>query len=159
MKRSDPATGQPFKRGDLRKDGFVFLTYLPNKIKLDGFCQEKWLSPAAAERQFRAMGEAALVWSRKRWAERQQFIAEYKLEKGCMDCGYRLHPHALDFDHREGVDKCFEVSHYSGRVQNLLPEIEKCDVVCANCHRIRTHNRRSKQRKRLKPGRPNSVAA
>ena len=76
MKRSDPTTGQPFKRGDLREDGFVFLTYLPNKIKLDGFCQEKWLSPAAAKRQLQAMGDAGLVWSRNRAAERQQFLAE-----------------------------------------------------------------------------------
>ena len=49
MKRLNPDTGKPFKRGDLREDGFIFKTYLPSKIKKDGFVHEDWRSPNAFE--------------------------------------------------------------------------------------------------------------
>ena len=45
MKRNNPKTGRPFKRGDKREDGFVFKNYYLGKIKQDGFFKEKWYSP------------------------------------------------------------------------------------------------------------------
>lgn len=69
----------------------------------------------------------------------------YKLEKGCQDCGYRDHPEALDFDHVRG-EKLFNVGDMVRRHRSswdkILTEIEKCEVVCANCHRVRTAKRR-----------------
>jgi hypothetical protein len=44
MKRLNETTGQPFKRGDVREDGFVFFNYT-NKLKSTGFFMERWLSP------------------------------------------------------------------------------------------------------------------
>lgn len=64
------------------------------------------------------------------------FLADYKIEKGCFDCGYRKHHSALDFDHVKGVKKlnvCFSKS-----IGMAKKEIKKCQVVCSNCHRIRT---------------------
>ncbi|MBA3694184.1 MAG: hypothetical protein H0X15_11020 [Acidobacteria bacterium] len=51
--------------------------------------------------------------------------------------------YVMDFDHRVGEEKKAHVSRLVGmmNLQNLLDEIEKCDVVCANCHRIRTYER------------------
>lgn len=43
MKRLNPHSGMPFKRGDTREDGFVFFNYT-NKLKSNGFFQERWLS-------------------------------------------------------------------------------------------------------------------
>ena len=43
MKRNNPTTNQPFKRGDVRQDGFVFYNYT-NQVKSDGFFMERWLS-------------------------------------------------------------------------------------------------------------------
>ena len=43
MKRLNPNTNQPFKRGDTREDGFVFFNYT-GKLKSNGFFQERWLS-------------------------------------------------------------------------------------------------------------------
>ena len=61
---------------------------------------------------------------------------------GCMDCGFNGHPAALDFDHRVGTDKCKNIG---GMLRypwaKILTEISKCDLVCANCHRIRTVRR------------------
>ena len=47
MKRNNPTTNQPFKRGDVREDGFVFFNYT-NQIKSTGFFMERWLSPEAS---------------------------------------------------------------------------------------------------------------
>ena len=79
-------------------------------------------------------------------ARRQEIterLAAYKLDLGCVDCHYNTHAEALDFDHI--WDKEFNVSDmvrlgYSWA--NILVEIEKCEVVCANCHRVRTAQRR-----------------
>jgi len=57
-----------------------------------------------------------------------------------MDCGYRGHPAALDFDHVRG-EKTMAVSLMAERYASwakVLEEIEKCVVRCANCHRIKT---------------------
>ena len=67
------------------------------------------------------------------------FISEYKVKRGCCDCGYNKHHSALDFDHIIG-NKELNVSH-SKSVNQAIKEIEKCEVVCSNCHRIRTYNR------------------
>jgi hypothetical protein len=69
----------------------------------------------------------------------KKFLADYKLEKGCLDCGYNKHHSALDFDHVIGckdLNVCFSKS-----IGQAKKEIEKCEVVCSNCHRIRTYNR------------------
>lgn len=58
----------------------------------------------------------------------------------CCDCGNQFHPSAMEFDHARG-DKKFELSYYSHPLADLIEEVAKCDVVCACCHRVRTHNR------------------
>jgi hypothetical protein len=52
----------------------------------------------------------------------------------------------MDFDHVRG-EKLFDVSRMVGpglSLELIKAEIAKCDVVCANCHRIRTFERRHK---------------
>lgn len=70
-----------------------------------------------------------------------------KLERPCYDCGGVFPPEAMDWDHRPGVEKCFDVSKgvrsYSEDV--VIDEINKCQLVCACCHRIRTVNRRQEK--------------
>lgn len=76
-------------------------------------------------------------------ADRVEYVREYKLSHGCADCGYRAHHVALDFDHLPGTTKVRDIKRGQqlGWVA-LLEEIAKCEVVCANCHRVRTHARR-----------------
>lgn len=65
-------------------------------------------------------------------------------DKPCCDCGHRFPRYVMDLDHVRGVKK-FNISCVSsmclrkGIVEMLKKEIAKCDVVCANCHRVRTH--------------------
>lgn len=49
----------------------------------------------------------------------------------------------MDFDHKPGTTKRRVVNKMPGRfgLEAILAEIEKCDAVCANCHRVRTHKR------------------
>jgi len=62
----------------------------------------------------------------------------------CVDCGGRFPPECMDFDHVRGT-KSFNVgTRARGRWELLAAEIAKCEVVCANCHRTRTVNRRKK---------------
>ena len=64
----------------------------------------------------------------------------------CFGCGKRFPWFVMEFDHREGTTKVGLVTKLAGHVglMRLLLEIEKCDIVCANCHRIRTYERREK---------------
>jgi len=69
----------------------------------------------------------------------------------CIDCGGIFKPHQMDFDHRDPATKAFNVM--AGRAmlmstQRVLAEVAKCDIVCANCHRIRT---RDAERRRQRP--------
>ena len=88
----------------------------------------------------------------------KNFIDTYKEEKGCQDCrdeGYPgMHPYyVLDADHVRG-EKANNVSqmYRTNTVEETMAELAKCDIVCANHHRIRTHKRRI-LRKEIKAGR------
>lgn len=80
-------------------------------------------------------------WHRDHEAKTRAYISEYKQAKGCKVCGYNAHPFALDFDHRDPGEKLMNVARMMTRPRAMLDaEIAKCDVLCANCHRIKTHD-------------------
>ena len=67
-----------------------------------------------------------------------------KMASGCIDCGYAAHAEALQFDHT-GQDKKGNVSDlirsdYAWKT--IMTEIDKCEVRCANCHAVRTSQRK-----------------
>lgn len=73
----------------------------------------------------------------------QAFVLAEKTNKPCADCGHTYPPYVLDFDHVRGT-KRMDIStmvHKGRSVRMLATEISKCDLVCANCHRIRTFTR------------------
>lgn len=68
-----------------------------------------------------------------------KFIEDYKLSAGCKVCGFKEHPEALDLHHRDASKKEFSLSRGSNStysLETLQTEINKCDVLCANHHRI-----------------------
>jgi len=70
-----------------------------------------------------------------------RFIDELKAGP-CVDCGGKFPPCAMDFDHLSG--KSFGISKAKRRHTNkekLMAEIAKCELVCSNCHRVRTRDR------------------
>ena len=62
----------------------------------------------------------------------------------CERCG-EDHPAALDFHHRDPSEKEIEFSrmyHMNWSIERMMAEIEKCDVLCSNCHRKLHHDMR-----------------
>lgn len=87
-------------------------------------------------------------WDAENKAERQdavrRYIVNYLLEHPCVDCG-ETDPIVLDFDHVRGK-KRFNVSAMISLYYDLAyikAEIAKCEVRCANCHRIKTAREQS----------------
>lgn len=86
-------------------------------------------------------------YSRNWWAKRAKEFHETldKLKDGpCIDCNNRFNPWQMDFDHRPGEEKEFSISDglkSKDCIAKLHAEVAKCDLVCANCHRDRTHGR------------------
>ena len=61
----------------------------------------------------------------------------------CTDCGRKHHPCQVDFDHVRGK-KEFDISRAASAQysrESIEVELEKCEVVCSNCHRLRTYKR------------------
>ena len=73
--------------------------------------------------------------------ERTRYLLEFFQAHPCVDCG-ESDPVVLEFDHLG--DKSFAIGAKLVQFawQTILDEIEKCEVVCANCHRRRTAQRR-----------------
>jgi hypothetical protein len=75
-------------------------------------------------------------YARARKREAQWRILDYLRAHPCVDYG-ESDPVVLDFDHLR--DKVRNISAMMRqRWQAIVAEIEKCEVVCANCHRRRT---------------------
>lgn len=72
----------------------------------------------------------------------------------CVDCKQSYPPYVMDFDHLDPKTKVVKVSAliFEGSRQLLLDEIAKCELVCANCHRERTHQRKLGKTKRNNNG-------
>jgi len=85
--------------------------------------------------------DQAKIVKQKQALERTRWLLLYFDEHPCRDCGER-DPVVLEFDHLR--NKAFDVGQgFAERTwTSILGEIEKCEVVCANCHRRRTALRR-----------------
>lgn len=74
---------------------------------------------------------------------KRRALDRIKTERGCQRCEVKgLPPAAYDFHHRDRSEKLFNLasSMAAGRSWDLIrAEIEKCDVLCATCHRIVEH--------------------
>jgi hypothetical protein len=79
----------------------------------------------------------------KQKAHLAKYIRDYKERHPCADCKIQYPYYVMDFDHVRGK------KHKN--VMELIPtlskkkideEIKKCEVVCSNCHRVRTHMRK-----------------
>lgn len=78
-------------------------------------------------------------------------MREWKRTHACVDCSEReqvpvFYPwYVMDFDHLPGT-KRITLGHSPEvrrlNLEELLQEMAKCDLVCANCHREREYRRR-----------------
>lgn len=106
------------------------------------------------------MGNNNLKWQRKYQKEwyfknRERIVAKnrireakiledfrkYKEENPCTDCGKKYHYSVMDWDHL--YDKKFSIAYLmrQGATKKLEEELKKCELVCSNCHRLRSFKR------------------
>ena len=77
------------------------------------------------------------------YRQRAAAVALAAKDRPCADCGARFDPCAMDFDHVRGIKVAAvsELVRRGARPEVVLREIAKCEVVCSNCHRVRTQRR------------------
>lgn len=84
-------------------------------------------------------GEARRQAKREFNRTRTEWLRSLKVGHPCRDCGRVLPPEAMQWDHLPGMVKRGDVSTLRGLPkQQILDEIAKCDLVCTNCHILRT---------------------
>jgi formate-dependent nitrite reductase cytochrome c552 subunit len=81
--------------------------------------------------------------SRRYWRGHMEMLRKLR-SVPCLDCGGSFEWCVMEFDHRDPATKAEAVTRMVGlaSVERILAEVAKCDVVCANCHRMRTFRRR-----------------
>jgi len=81
--------------------------------------------------------EKVLERRKQRRLEARDWLRRYKSRLSCIECG-ESHPACLQFHHRNREEKNFTISNVAGRqdvsLKRLMQEIEKCEVLCVNCH-------------------------
>ena len=80
----------------------------------------------------------ALKRRHRAYLEKRDFLINFK-NKPCLDCGKEYPFYVMDLDHRDFRTKVENVSRMFTRnwsLDKIKIEAQKCDIVCANCHRI-----------------------
>ena len=96
---------------------------------------------AAYHREYRRRNPERLRLIAKRHFEKVQEVKRKAKDRPCEDCGVQYPWYVMQFDHT-GADKTFTIGQSVVGIARLIEEIAKCEVVCANCHAERTHQRK-----------------
>lgn len=112
--------------GEVITAGYSKRTHRPTKLTVDA----------------RTISTVVIRQSAKDREQRnREIIRKYK-DRPCKDCKGVYHTDVMEFDHVRGK-KLSNLSETHGwSLRRIAAEIAKCDLVCANCHRIRTASRR-----------------
>jgi len=119
---------------------YILYIYIMRKYNKDK--QKIWASEHY-QRNKQKMIEKASINNKITFQRNSKYVNDYLLSHPCVDCGNN-NTIVLEFDHIKD-DKKFNISDIRKRAYSLKTiqdEISKCEVRCANCHRIVTHNRR-----------------
>ena len=95
------------------------------------------VSRKASLKYYRSHREERCKYRSEKVRKKRGYIQDYKLSHGCAVCGYNRCASALDF-HHIGDDKEFTIGSMISRdysLEKLKKEMDKCTVLCANCHR------------------------
>lgn len=100
---------------------------------------------AYAKQHYLQNKEKYAARDKRRKDKLRKFVRRYKMLSTvvCLDCG-ESRWQCLEFHHRNPKEKSdMIVQMITDRVtiEKLKEEIKKCDVLCANCHRVRHYNK------------------
>jgi len=113
-------------------------------------CRPSWLKQEAKRQRLTPEQKAERTLNQVAHAKRRRdlqhdVVRQMKLNIGaCQDCGFQCNRETLPcfaWDHRNPADKAFTIAQAMGRkgIEQIQNEIAKCDLVCHNCHALRTH--------------------
>jgi Zn finger protein HypA/HybF involved in hydrogenase expression len=94
----------------------------------------KYCNHCSTKRLKKQISESSI----KRMIRNREFIKNYKKNKQCEICGYNKYPGILIFHHKNKEEKNKNVNILMKSLKNIdtiKKEIEKCRLLCANCHR------------------------
>lgn len=126
IKCKDDLPTSEFGKNASKKDG---LQNTCKKCRKD--YQKDWYKENATLHKSRVYASRDVV---RKW------VYEYLLSHPCIKCG-ETRVACLDFDHRDPEQKSFNIGGLGASVNSLekvKKEILKCDVLCSNCHRVKT---------------------
>jgi len=81
-------------------------------------------------------------WIKKKYQINKEKTKKYLLSHPCVDCGNK-DVRVLEFDHVRGIKYKQVTNLLQGSWNKIFEEIEKCEVRCANCHKIKTDSERT----------------
>jgi hypothetical protein len=118
--------------------GFYTSKYLKNKAH--PVCK---LCAGLSSKQFfnklKAVKKKQLIYQTKRRERNLNYAKEYLKSHPCVDCG-ETNIIILEFDHVRGnkIMTISQYSHQSYSLEKIQAEIDKCEIRCVNCHRMKT---------------------
>ena len=99
--------------------------------------KDKTKQRAAWNRWYHKNKKKKVAWQTRRRTQLREMMRELKTKLKCCRCG-EGHPACLEFHHRKGVKKDRNVSDMLTQgwsTERIQAEINKCDVLCSNCHK------------------------
>lgn len=120
-----------------------FFNYKNKKEKIkQSFCKE--CTSNYRKEYYNKNKEKAIEYSKKTTKDirirNRQFVWDYLKEHPCIECGEK-NPVTLEFDHRDEKTKVMDISSAVDNgwsIKKISEEIKKCDVLCSNCHKVKT---------------------
>ena len=110
-----------------------------NKSRYDGlnsWCRE--CMKVVCKKAYPKNKQSIYNHNKKRKARNQKWFQEYKTNLSCEICGYDRCPGAIDFHHRIPTDKKANIGRLvqnGNSLKMIQEEIDKCQILCSNCHR------------------------
>ena len=77
----------------------------------------------------------------KRRKELRKWLISLKTNKPCVRCNNIFNHKAMDWHHKDSTKKLFDIANAVNHLyskEKILKEINKCELICSNCHRTET---------------------
>lgn len=123
------------KRCSKCKTNKEILEFHKNRTRKDGLSAECKVCKSIRQKSMsRKARDLANEYGRRYSKSKREFIINYKLDHPCIICGEKEYV-CLDFHHLDPSTKLFDIARIPTSIERTKEEIEKCVVLCSNCHK------------------------